>query len=197
MEEDLKRIRDYEQISAFSQGLSILVDGDELLEGDFKRGTIEQLLTFLIANIDTSSLKIYLLKPVLSVVNTLPSSNMLVGDRYFILTGGSANSIAEWGGASWNYTPTQDGEIVFVHSVKNFLVRTSTGYVYSDPGRVTLEVPFTDDTSIEITHNLNKYPMVMAIDSSGRELIIQTQFNNRNQCTVSWTGSTSGTIILN
>lgn len=49
----------------------------------------------------------------------------------------------------------------------------------------------------EITHNLNKYPSVTIIDSSGNEVIGDVEYNSVNQVTLTFAGAFKGTATLN
>lgn len=49
----------------------------------------------------------------------------------------------------------------------------------------------------EITHNLNKYPSVTIIDSSGNEVIGDVEYNSINQVTLTFAGAFKGTATLN
>ena len=49
----------------------------------------------------------------------------------------------------------------------------------------------------KITHNLNKYPSVTIIDSSGNEVIGDVEYNSINQVTLTFAGAFKGTATLN
>lgn len=59
------------------------------------------------------------------------------------------------------------------------------------------EQAFTNEIDgIVVTHNLNRYPMVMVIDSGGIEQLVGVTHNSKNQIALTWEGSLSGTVTL-
>lgn len=48
-----------------------------------------------------------------------------------------------------------------------------------------------------IEHNLNKYPSITLVDSSGRQFVAEVEYNNFNLCTVHLNGATTGKAYLN
>jgi hypothetical protein len=59
------------------------------------------------------------------------------------------------------------------------------------------EQSFENRSAVAVVHNLNRYPSVMAIDSANREFVVNVTHIDRDTCTVSWTGETSGKIVCN
>lgn len=49
----------------------------------------------------------------------------------------------------------------------------------------------------EINHNLGRYPVVTVVDSSGREVIVDVQYVDKNTCVVLTKGEFKGTAYLN
>ena len=48
-----------------------------------------------------------------------------------------------------------------------------------------------------ITHNLNKYPSVTVLDSSGTEVVGDIHYDSENQCTLTFKGAFKGSATLN
>ena len=48
-----------------------------------------------------------------------------------------------------------------------------------------------------VTHNLGKYPSVVAVDSAGTQLMVPVYYNSVNQLTISMNGATTGKAYLN
>lgn len=48
-----------------------------------------------------------------------------------------------------------------------------------------------------ITHNLNKYPSITVIDSTGAEVIGEIQYDSLNQVTITFAGAFKGFATLN
>lgn len=49
----------------------------------------------------------------------------------------------------------------------------------------------------EINHNLGRYPVVTVVDSSGREVIVDVQYVDKNTCVILTKGEFKGTAYLN
>ena len=49
----------------------------------------------------------------------------------------------------------------------------------------------------EITHNLNKFPTVVLVDSAGTTFGAAVTYNSSNKCTVQMNGATTGKAFLN
>ena len=49
----------------------------------------------------------------------------------------------------------------------------------------------------EITHNLNKFPTVVLVDSAGTTFGAAVTYNSSNKCTVYMNGATTGKAYLN
>lgn len=194
---EIKRIRDFTQEMSISVNQKILIDDDSYrADEEFRHVTIQQLVQFFLSQIEFGELEIYIVKPVKSIATTLPVENMVLGDRYFITSGDLMLSIAEWNGASWNITKTKPGDCIYSYSQKKFIVRTDEGFEISD-GRDSYETDFNVTESVRVNHNLNRYPSVVVMDSSNRQIITQVTYLDRNTCEVSWTGETSGKIVCN
>lgn len=48
-----------------------------------------------------------------------------------------------------------------------------------------------------VNHNLNKYPVITLIDSSGRVFEAEKIYNDENTCTIYLNGATTGKVLLN
>ena len=48
-----------------------------------------------------------------------------------------------------------------------------------------------------VTHNLNKFPSVVVVDSAGTQFLTQIHYDSLNQLTVSMNGATTGKVYLN
>lgn len=48
-----------------------------------------------------------------------------------------------------------------------------------------------------ITHNLNKYPSVSVVDSSGNVVVPEVRYDDINTCTITMTGALKGKAYLN
>ena len=49
----------------------------------------------------------------------------------------------------------------------------------------------------EITHNLNKFPTVVLVDSAGTTFRAAVVYNSSNKCTIEMNGATTGKAYLN
>jgi len=197
METEVKRIRDFTQEMNISLSQKLIIDDDTYnSDQEFRIVTIQQLVNFFLSKIEFNELELYILKPVISIVIELPTENMRPGDRYFITSGDLALTVGEWNGASWNILNTKSGDCIYSYSQKKFIVRNAEGYEISD-GRDSYEIDFNTCESIRVYHNLNRYPSVVVMDSSNRQIITQVIYNDRNSCDVSWVGETSGRIVCN
>ncbi|MFZ4413492.1 MAG: hypothetical protein ACOYOV_10450 [Bacteroidales bacterium] len=138
----------------------------------------------------------YIKKPVISIANELPVENLSIGDRYFMIADNSNLSIAEWNGTSWIFTSTKDGDCIYSYAQRKFIIRTLESYETSS---VTdeYETDFNTTESVTVRHNLNRYPSVLVLDSTNRQIITQVTYTDRNTAYVSWTGETSGKIVCN
>lgn len=52
-------------------------------------------------------------------------------------------------------------------------------------------------TTWVVTHNLNKYPSVVVVDSAGTQFMTQIHYDSLNQLTVFMNGATTGKVYLN
>lgn len=62
-----------------------------------------------------------------------------------------------------------------------------------------IETPFTSQTSVTVTHNLGKYPIVQVVDTLGAVLIpvdIVTNPTTKNSTVVTFDPASSGFIII-
>jgi hypothetical protein len=197
MDTIVKRIRDFAQELNISLNQKILIDDDNYTEDEeFKHLTIQQLLNFFLNRIDFGGLEIYVTKPVISIATELPTANVNIGDRYFIVAGDLALKIAEWNGASWNIIETKTGDCIYSYSQKKFIIRTTNFYEFSST-QDSFERTFENAVEVEVRHNLDRYPSVIAMDSSNRSFVCQVEYPDRYHCIVSWVGETSGRIICN
>ena len=73
-------------------------------------------------------------------------------------------------------------------NVDGIVYLTSQTYVY--------EQGVASDTW-EITHNLNKFPTVVLVDSAGTTFRAAVTYNSSNKCTVQMNGATTGKAYLN
>ena len=63
--------------------------------------------------------------------------------------------------------------------------------------RDSYEVSFNVTESVRVNHSLNRYPSVVVMDSSNRQIVTMVTYIDRNTVVVSWTGETSGKIVCN
>lgn len=56
---------------------------------------------------------------------------------------------------------------------------------------------FTDVDTVNVQHNLNKYPSVTIIDSENKQILGEVQYMDENSLVVTFTEAISGTIICN
>ena len=172
---------------------SVLADNDTIPVIDTETGLLRKIS---FTNIKSNLSATYIKKPVISLANELPVVNMALGDRYFMTVGNSALSIAEWNGSSWFYISTKDGDCIFNYSQKKFIIRTPENYELSSVSD-DYEIDFNLTESVTVRHNLNRYPSVVVLDSTNRQIITQITYTDRNSCVVSWVGETSGKIVCN
>lgn len=165
----------------------------------------DQLAALLIDNFDDhvydavelSDQASYIKKPVIAVVDALPDPEVLQnGNRYFIARDENALSIAEWKGGSWEYQTTKEGDCIFCFQEQKLIVRTKESFELP-ANRDSFEMNFNVCEMVRVVHNLNRYPSVVVMDSSNRQIITQVTYTDRNSCEVSWTGETSGKIVCN
>lgn len=57
--------------------------------------------------------------------------------------------------------------------------------------------PFTANTAVPITHNLNKFPSVTTVDSAGSHLVGDVQHINTNSFTLTFSASFQGKVYIN
>jgi hypothetical protein len=55
----------------------------------------------------------------------------------------------------------------------------------------------TPSASWSVLHNMNKYPSVTIIDSSGNEVVGEVTYNTLNACTITFSSGFSGTAYFN
>lgn len=176
-----------------------------LVENETGEISAEDLKTLLINGFDDqvedavkeAELASYIKKPVLSIVEILPEPDVTqLGNRYYIESGENSNKIAEWKGTAWQYQSTKEGDCIFSFQEQKLIVRTKEGYEVAS-NRDSYEVTFNVTESVRVNHNLNRYPSVVVMDSSNRQIITEVTYLDRNTCEVSWTGETSGKIVCN
>lgn len=67
--------------------------------------------------------------------------------------------------------------------------------MYVPPFIIPIEVAFTNQTTVVVTHNLGYKPFVQIFDTSDNVIGGDVQHNSNNQFTVTFDSPTSGTII--
>lgn len=75
-------------------------------------------------------------------------------------------------------------------------VTNNEGTVYIKSLTYVHEQGIASDTW-EITHNLNKFPTVVLVDSAGTTFGAAIEYNSSNKCTVHMNGATTGIAYLN
>ena len=75
-------------------------------------------------------------------------------------------------------------------------VTNAEGVVYLSSKTFVYEQGVASDTW-EITHNLNKFPTVVLVDSAGTTFGAAVTYNSSNKCTVHMNGATTGKAYLN
>ena len=73
---------------------------------------------------------------------------------------------------------------------------TTEGVVYLTSQTYVHEQGIASDTW-EITHNLNKFPTVVLVDSAGTTFGAAVTYNSSNKCTINMNGATTGMAYLN
>lgn len=77
----------------------------------------------------------------------------------------------------------------YLNGQGNFAIPSGTANSYTSVG-------FTNQTSVNVIHNFGAYPVVQVINGSNAEIIPQsTTHNTLNDFTITFTSSTTGTII--
>lgn len=97
-------------------------------------------------------------------------------------------------------TSPVEGQIYFDTTTKRLMQYDGSvwiAYGTSSDSDAHLEVPFTMQSSITVTHNLGKIPSVQVIDTSGDEVVGDTSHANVNELTVFFSAPFSGKIYLN
>lgn len=82
----------------------------------------------------------------------------------------------------------EGSELIGVSRAENTVTLTSQTFVFEQG------IPATEWV---INHNLNKFPSVTLVDSSGRQFKAQIDYTNLNNLTVSMNGGTAGKAYLN
>ncbi|MFZ4400419.1 MAG: hypothetical protein ACOYO1_10325 [Bacteroidales bacterium] len=171
----------------------VLADNDVFSIIDTESGHLQKInFTNLKNNLNPN----YIKKPVISIANELPVENLTISDRYFMIAGNSILSIAEWNGTSWIFQTTKDGDCIYSYTQKKFIIRTLESYETSSVSD-EYETNFNTTESVTVRHNLNRYPSILVLDSTNRQIITQVTYTDRNTAYVSWTGETSGKIVCN
>ena len=73
-------------------------------------------------------------------------------------------------------------------SIANGVISTTAKYVYNNS--------YPQSTNWRIEHNLNYYPKVLVIDSSGREVECGVRYESPNVCIVEMNNLIAGTAYL-
>ena len=93
--------------------------------------------------------------------------------------------------------------------IKVFVTETKTEYTLlsgitntdwealNNTNKYTYETTFTSTTYVQVRHNMNKYPSVVVMDTSNRQIVTQVTYIDRNTVDVSWTGEMSGKVVCN
>lgn len=82
----------------------------------------------------------------------------------------------------------EGSELIGVSRIENTVTLTSQTFVFEQG------IPSTEWI---INHNLNKFPSVTLVDSSGRQFKAQIDYTDLNNLTVSMNGGTAGKAYLN
>lgn len=88
--------------------------------------------------------------------------------------------------------PTLASELAGIQSELDLKQDIATNY-----DDKTYQQSFTAQTSVTVTHNLNKYPSVTIIDSSYSEIIGEIVHASQDQFTVTFSSATGGIIYCN
>lgn len=103
----------------------------------------------------------------------------LVGKVYFNTAGGSQNTTC----------------VLYYQGTEDSHWDIPVGNEYLDATYGRQNVPFTDETTVTVTHNLGVYPMVQVMDSSGNVFLPDVKHSSINAFTVTFAEQTTGTII--
>jgi len=60
-----------------------------------------------------------------------------------------------------------------------------------------LQYPFTNQSTITITHNFGKFPAVTILDLEDEEIMADVDHLSVNQCVITFNSEVSGKVILN
>jgi hypothetical protein len=58
------------------------------------------------------------------------------------------------------------------------------------------EVSFTNQTSLNISHDFENYPTVIILDTSGNLVHAEVQYTSSSQILINFSSSLSGTVII-
>jgi len=136
------------------------------------------------------------------------------GDVAFMVYDTDINVLFTWNGTTWNQVGVSPQDIAHWNYAYDKTVQSIS---ISGPGDVkTITLTRHDNTTISdsvtlayvhdqqvaattwnITHNLNKYPAVLIVDTAGDEVIGQVHFNNSNSLTITFTSAFSGKAFIN
>lgn len=61
----------------------------------------------------------------------------------------------------------------------------------------TREYTIVEQTTVQLAHQLNKYPSVTIVDTDGDQVLADVHYDSRSEITITFQESFSGTIILN
>ena len=91
-------------------------------------------------------------------------------------------------------------EVFVIQTLKKYILKV--GFTNDDWEEISnniysYEEEFVDRTFLTVTHNMNKYPSVVVMDSTMRQVVTEVTYIDRNRLDVSWTGETSGRIVCN
>ena len=99
-------------------------------------------------------------------------------------------------GGSWPPSAGGGGSIKEIKGSPLIGVSTSEGIVVLSSQTYVHEQGIASDTW-EITHNLNKFPTVVLVDSAGTTFRAAVVYNSSNKCTIAMNGATTGKAYLN
>lgn len=74
---------------------------------------------------------------------------------------------------------------------------TTSGFATGLESDAYFQQAFTNQSSVTVTHNLNKYPAVQIIDSAGDQVEGNVSHDSLNELTVTFSSSFTGTIFCN
>lgn len=75
------------------------------------------------------------------------------------------------------------------------LTKSETITLIQEWSDLSFEYNFTNVSSVNVNHNLNKYPIVVLKDTSWRQSFVSVVHTDKNNLTASWQWNTTWTII--